>query len=120
MGIPGSAHANLGLGSLVIVGGAVGYLKKGSVPSIAAGGVFGSLLLGSGYMIAKTDNIYEGHALASGTSGIMAIAMAQRYFKTGKFMPAGLIAVLGAAAAAYNFNKAGEWAPSKSGKIRRC
>lgn len=62
-GIPGSAHANLGLGGLVILGGAIGYLKKGSVPSIAAGVTFGSLLIGSGYMIAKTDAQYQAHLL---------------------------------------------------------
>ena len=46
----------------------------------------------------------------------MALGMAQRFFKTGKFMPAGLVAVLGAACCAYNTKKAIEWAPSKSGK----
>ena len=46
----------------------------------------------------------------------MALGMAQRYFKTGKFMPAGLVAVLGAACCAYNAKKSIEWAPSKSGK----
>ena len=62
-GIPGSAHANLSLGGLVIIGGAIGYLKKGSVPSLAAGLTFGSLLIGSGYMIAKTDSQYQAHLL---------------------------------------------------------
>ena len=47
----------------------------------------------------------------------MALGMAQRYLKTGKFMPAGLVAVLGAAWCAYNAKKSIEWAPSKSGKI---
>ena len=109
--IPGSAHANLGLGGLVIIGGAVGYLKKGSKPSLVAGLTFGSLLLGSGYMIAKTDSQYEAHLLATGTTGIMSLAMSKRFFSTGKFMPAGLVAVLGAAGCAYNAKKSMEWAP---------
>jgi uncharacterized membrane protein (UPF0136 family) len=114
--IPGSAHANLSLGLLVIAGGSMGYVRKGSKASLVSGLTIGSLLLGSGYMIAKTDNIYEGHLLATGASGIMALAMGQRFFSTGKFMPAGLVAVIGVAACAYNLNKAQEWAPSKSGK----
>ena len=69
--IPGAAHPNLALGGLVIVGGALGYIRKGSTPSLIAGLTFGSLLLGSGYMIAKTDSQYQAHLLASGTSGLM-------------------------------------------------
>ena len=111
MGIPGSAHANLGLGGLAIVGGAVGYLRKGSKPSLLAGLTVGSIFLGSGYMIAQTDRQYEAHLMASGTGGIMAVGMAQRWMKTSKFMPAGMIAILGAAACAYNAKKSLEWAP---------
>ena len=114
-GIPGSAHANISLGGLVIIGGAMGYIKKGSTPSLVAGLTFGSLFLGSAYMIAKTDSQYQAHLLASGTGGVMALGMGQRFLKTGKFMPAGLVAVLGAAACAYNVKKSMEWAPTKSG-----
>lgn len=114
-GIPGSAHLNLSLGGLVMLGGAVGYVRKGSTPSLIAGVAFGSLLIGSGYMIAKTDSQYQGHLLATATSGLMALGMAQRYMKTAKFMPAGMVAVVGAAACAYNAKKAMEWAPTKSG-----
>ena len=77
---------NLSLGGLVMVGGLAGYFRKGSKASLVAGLAMGSLLVGSGYMIAKTDNVYEGHLLATGTSGIMAIAMGQRFLSTGKFM----------------------------------
>jgi uncharacterized membrane protein (UPF0136 family) len=42
----------------------------------------------------------------------MALAMGQRYFKSQKFMPSGLVAALGVAACAYNYTKAVEWAPS--------
>jgi len=114
--IPGSAHLNLSLGGAVILGGAAGYLRKGSKASLISGVALGSLLLGSGYLIAKTDNVYEGHALATGTTGVMALAMGQRYFSTGKFMPAGLVAIVGAVACAYNLNKAIEWAPTKGGE----
>jgi len=73
--IPGSAHLNLSAGGLAIVGGTVGYLRKGSKASLLAGVGIGSLLLGSGYyMIAKTGMIYEAHCIASASSGVMALA----------------------------------------------
>jgi uncharacterized membrane protein (UPF0136 family) len=62
-------------------------------------------------MISRTDRIYEAHCLASATSAGLALAMGQRYVRTGKIMPAGVVAVAGAAACAYNITKAIEWAP---------
>lgn len=115
--IPGSAHLNLSLGGLVLVGGAYGYLKKGSTISLLAGVGVGSLLIGSGYMIAKTDKQYEGHLLATATTGLLALTMGHRYLIVGaKFMPAGMVAILGAASCAYNASKSMEWAPSSSSK----
>lgn len=87
----------------------MGYFRKGSKASLIAGLTIGSALIGSGYLIAKTDKVYEGHALATGASGVMALAMGSRYFSTGKIMPAGLTAVIGAAVMGYNFNKALQW-----------
>ena len=112
--IPGSAHLHFTLGGLIVLGGAMGYIRKGSQISLVAGLAFGSLLLGSGYMIAN-DREYHGHMLATGTTGLMALGMGQRFVSTGKFMPAGLVATVGIAAAAYNFNKARDWAPAKEG-----
>lgn len=109
--IPGSAHLNFTLGGIVVVGGALGYFRKGSMMSLVGGLAVGSFLLGSGHLIAS-DREYEGHQLATGTSGILAAGMGQRFVKTGKFMPAGLVAALGVGAAAYNYKKAKEWAPS--------
>jgi uncharacterized membrane protein (UPF0136 family) len=116
--IPGSAHMNFSVGGLVLVGGAMGYLKKGSKVSLLAGLTFGGLLVGSGVMIAG-ESQYHGHALATSTSGIMALAMGHRFLSTKKFMPAGLVATLGAACCAYNLKKAIEWAPSKGGMYDR-
>lgn len=113
MAPPGSAHLNFTLGALVAAGGAMGYAKKGSVPSLVAGLTFGGLLIGSGVLISKNE-AFQGHALASGTSGVMALAMGKRFVSTGKFMPAGLVATLGAAGLAYNVKKALEWMPDKS------
>ncbi|GAX13802.1 hypothetical protein FisN_30Lh096 [Fistulifera solaris] len=116
--IPGSAHVNLSLGGLVLAGGIVGYVKKGSRMSLISGITVGSLLLGSGYLIAKTDQVYEGHVLATTTSSILALAMGQRFMATGKFMPAGLVAALGVGACAYNYHKSKEWAPETSSSMK--
>jgi len=121
--IPGSAHANLSIGGAVILGGAYGYMKKGSTVSLVAGLGVGSLLLGSSYLIASTDRVYEGHLLGSTAGGLLMTGMGHRFVSTGKFMPAGMVAVLGAAACAYNVHKAREWAPSsKQGEwvVRKC
>lgn len=114
MAPPGAAHLNFTMGGLAIAGGAMGYFKRGSKVSLLAGLTFGGLLLGSGVMISG-DSQYQGHVLATGTSGIMALAMGQRFLSSKKFMPAGLVATLGAACCAYNLNKAIEWAPTKGG-----
>lgn len=112
--IPGSAHPNIGLGILAIAGGAAGYIRKGSKASAFAGVGIGSLLLTSSYLITTRETPYEGHVLATVTTGIMAAAMGQRFLASGKFMPAGLVATLGVAGLAYNMNKALEWSASKS------
>ena len=109
---PGSAHLNFTLGGIVLVGGAMGYAKKRSVPSLAAGLTFGGLLIGSGILISKNES-FQGHALATGVTGIMSAAMAQRYMASKKFMPAGMVATLGAAGFAYNVKKALEWWPEE-------
>ena len=110
MAPPGSAHPVFTFGALTVLGGAAGYFRKGSKASLLAGVGCGSLLIGSGIMISG-ENQFEGHALASLTSGVMAAGMGQRYLKSSKFMPAGLVAVLGAASCAYNVSKALEWKP---------
>lgn len=115
MAPPGSAHLNFSLGGLVIGGGLFGYLRKGSTMSAVAGLTFGGLLVGSGVLITQGES-YQGHALASGVTGAMTVAMGSRFLKTGKFMPAGMVATIGAAGLAYNVKKTLEWMPDKEGK----
>lgn len=88
--------------------GAIGYFKKGSKASLGAGVLCGSLLIGSGVLISG-EHQYEGHSLASGTSSLMALGMGSRYMKTGKVIPAGIVAALGAISAAYHIKKALDW-----------
>ena len=68
----------------------------------------GGLLIASGVMISG-DSQYSGHSLAAGTSGLMVLGMGQRFMKTSKFMPAGLVSMMGAVSLAYHVNKALEW-----------
>lgn len=95
----------------------MGYFRKGSAVSLVAGLGFGGLLVGSGVLIAQGES-FQGHTLASGATGAMTLAMGSRFLSTGKFMPAGMVATLGAIGCAYNVKKALEWMPEKSGAYR--
>ena len=107
MGIPGSAHAALSFGALTIGGGIFGYVKKGSKPSLCAGVVCGSLLVASGMMISG-EKQFEGHSLAAGTSGTMALALGSRLLRQGNLCPRGS-SVISVASLAYHTRKALEW-----------
>ncbi|KAG9479258.1 transmembrane protein 14C [Eleutherodactylus coqui] len=75
--------------ALVASGGVIGYVKAGSVPSLAAGLLFGGLAgLGAYQMSQDPKNILVS-LIASGT---LAGVMGYRFYNSGKFMPAGLIA----------------------------
>ena len=86
----------------------MGYTRKKSVPSLVAGVAFGCGLICSGLMI-YSSNEYEGHVLGFSVSMLMAGIMGARFLKTRAFMPAGIVALLGSVAAAYNAHQALEW-----------
>ncbi|KAL4676736.1 hypothetical protein H8959_010881 [Pygathrix nigripes] len=78
-----------GYAALVASGGIIGYVKAGSVPSLAAGLLFGSLAgLGAYQLSQDPRNVW----LFLATSGTLAGIMGMRFYNSGKFMPAGLIA----------------------------
>ena len=77
-------------GILLIVGGAVGYVKAKSVPSLVAGCLCGFLALLIGYNYAKHDAPYAALVLAL----VLIFLMGRRYLNTRKAMPALLIVVL--------------------------
>lgn len=87
-----------------------------SAMSAVAGLAFGGLLVGSGVLITQGES-YKGHALASGVTGVMTLAMGKRLLSTGKFMPAGMVATLGAAGLAYNVQKTLEWMLAEEGEF---
>ncbi len=108
--IPGAAHPAFGFGAITIVGGVLGYVRRGSKPSLGAGVVCGGLLVASGVMISGDgDTQFGGHSLAAGTSALMTLGMGHRLLKTGKFVPAGLVSVIAAASTGYHTMKALEW-----------
>ncbi|KEF54011.1 uncharacterized protein A1O9_09806, partial [Exophiala aquamarina CBS 119918] len=76
------------LGALTSVGGVTGYVRTGSVPSIAAGLTVGALYLLGGFRIAKRQTY--GVELALLASVLLAGSSIPRAIKTGKPLPAGL------------------------------
>ena len=74
-------------GIAVAAGGIVGYRRRGSVPSLVAG-----VGLGSGIAVAASWQLDRPIAAAV-LSGVLTASMASRYWKSGKFMPSGLIGI---------------------------
>ncbi|KAL6104099.1 transmembrane protein 14C-like [Pungitius pungitius] len=74
--------------ALVSAGGILGYVKAGSVPSLAAGLLFGLLAaVGASLASRNPSNVW----LSLGTSGTLAVVMGLRFLNSWKFMPAGLM-----------------------------
>nr|CAD7401952.1 unnamed protein product [Timema poppensis] len=63
----------------------------GSIPSLGAGLLFGSLLGFGAYQTTQNPNNYY---LLLGTSSILGGIMGARFYNSGKIMPAGLITIL--------------------------
>ncbi|XP_060705994.1 transmembrane protein 14C-like [Hemiscyllium ocellatum] len=78
-----------GYAALVASGGVIGYIKAGSVPSLAAGLLFGSAAgLGAYQITQDPKNIWMSLIASGALTGIMGM----RFYNSGKFMPAGLVA----------------------------
>nr|XP_057916227.1 transmembrane protein 14C [Doryrhamphus excisus] len=78
-----------GYAALVASGGVIGYVKAGSVPSLAAGLLFGGLAGVGAYQISNDpSNVW----LSLGTAGALTGVMGKRFYGSRKFMPAGLLA----------------------------
>lgn len=85
--------AAIGYGVLAIVGGILGYTKAGSQTSLVSGIISGVLLIVGG--IAHLQNASWGLILATVVTLILLIVFVVRFFKTRKFMPAGLMVIAG-------------------------
>ncbi|WOO82805.1 Transmembrane protein 14A [Vanrija pseudolonga] len=77
--------------ALVITGGLIGFIKRGSTMSLVAGGSTG-LLAGYGALRASRNpkDVY----VALSVAVLLTVLMGSRFARSGKFMPAGLVAAL--------------------------
>ncbi|XP_061587012.1 transmembrane protein 14C-like [Cololabis saira] len=77
--------------ALLAAGGVMGYVKAGSVTSLAAGLLFGLLAAVGAYLASQNPkNVW----LSLGTAGTLLVVMGLRFLSSWKFMPAGLMALL--------------------------
>jgi uncharacterized membrane protein (UPF0136 family) len=79
-------------GALTILGGVIGYVKAGSVPSIIAGAITGVLLLVAGALL--PEHRAAGLAAAFIVSLLLAAQFVPKFIRAGKVMPAGLMSIL--------------------------
>jgi uncharacterized membrane protein (UPF0136 family) len=79
-------------GAVTILGGIIGYVKAGSLPSIIAGTITGILLLVAGWIL--PNNRTAGLAIAFIVSLLLAAQFVPKLIRTAKMMPAGLMSIL--------------------------
>ncbi|XP_041359710.1 transmembrane protein 14C-like [Gigantopelta aegis] len=75
----------------IAVGGIIGYVKAGSVPSLAMGLASGVLM---GFGAYQTSNDPKNVVVSLAVTGVLTVVMGARFYNSGKFMPAGLVATL--------------------------
>ncbi|ARV60202.1 hypothetical protein BZZ01_17595 [Nostocales cyanobacterium HT-58-2] len=95
--------AALAYGILAIIGGIIGYRKANSNVSLISGGISGLLLIITAFV--QLQGYSWGLTLATVITGVLIIFFAFRLAKTRKFMPAGLMAILGLVALATMVNQ---------------
>jgi uncharacterized membrane protein (UPF0136 family) len=79
-------------GALTILGGIIGYVKAGSLPSIIAGAITGVLLIIAGALLPQ--HRAAGLATAFVISLLLAAQFVPKFIRTAKVMPAGLMSIL--------------------------
>ena len=79
-------------GVLTIAGGIIGYVSKGSVPSIVAGAIAGVLLLLGAFLL--PNHVVAGLAIDLVVSLLLAGQFVPKFIQTGKAMPAGMMSIL--------------------------
>ncbi len=70
----------------------MGYVSKGSLPSIIAGSISGLALLAAAFLL--PNNVVAGLVLAALVSVLLAGRFVPAFIKTGAIMPAGMMSVL--------------------------
>ena len=79
-------------GALTIIGGIIGYVNAGSLPSIIAGSITGVLLLIGGSLL--PEHRAASLATAFVISLLLAAQFVPKFIRTGKAMPAGMMSIL--------------------------
>lgn len=79
-------------GLLTIAGGIMGYVSKGSMPSVIAGSISGVALLAAAFLL--PNHVVAGLVLAALFSVLLAGRFVPAFIKTGTIMPAGMMSVL--------------------------
>jgi uncharacterized membrane protein (UPF0136 family) len=79
-------------GLLTIAGGVMGYVKAGSTASIIAGSISGVLLLVAAFLL--PGQAVAGLTIAIIVSLLLAGRFLPAFFRTGKLMPDGMMALL--------------------------
>ncbi|VFQ82541.1 unnamed protein product [Cuscuta campestris] len=87
-------------GLVLVCGGIIGYVKKGSMASLGGGVGTGLFLVLAGYLslqaFHKRKNSFFSLILQTVCAAILTWVMGQRYLATSKVMPAGVIAGISA------------------------
>ncbi|KAF9672982.1 hypothetical protein SADUNF_Sadunf11G0101000 [Salix dunnii] len=83
-------------GLVIMIGGVIGYLKKGSVASLGGGVGTGLVLIFAGSLslraFSKGKNSFLVLAIETVCAIVLTFVMGQRYMQTSKIMPAGIVA----------------------------
>ncbi|GAA5946549.1 hypothetical protein JCM3765_000289 [Sporobolomyces pararoseus] len=72
--------------ALISVGGLMGFIKRSSVASLVAG-------MGSGLLLGYGVNS-RNYRLVTGVAAVLFLVMGNRFVRSGRFMPAGLVTLL--------------------------
>ena len=85
--------AAIAYGILALIGGIIGYVQAQSKASLISGSISGLLLMIAGVMQIQEQS--AGLILATVITAVLVIVFGIRLAKTRKFMPAGLMSLLG-------------------------
>ncbi len=88
-----SVIAAIAYGILALVGGLIGYAQAKSKISLIAGVMSGILLIAGGILLAQGQTL--GLVLSNVVTIVLLVAFGMRLSKTRRFMPAGLMLLLG-------------------------
>ncbi|GER27597.1 transmembrane proteins 14C [Striga asiatica] len=89
-GLSMSQKLTLGYAGLIVIGGMAGYVKAGSVKSLASG-LFSAFVLGWVYNLLPRAPV-QASVLGLGVSALLLVVMGGRFRKSGKVFPAGVVA----------------------------